>query len=127
MGYVFKEKEIPGTFNEERAEELGIPPSPLRGKLKKGKSIVLANGRRIDPEEVVGPPRKGRKVVYTSDTRPTEHTISNSEGASLLIHDGAFLSEHLEQAKKKFHSTIKEAVTIAKRAKVNTLALVHFS
>lgn len=127
IGYVFKEKEIPGKFKKDRAEELGIPQSPLRKKLKEGKSIQLPNGRKVQPEEVVGPPREGRKIVYTGDTRPTETTIKNSEKASLLIHDGTFLHDDTEKATKRKHSTIEESISIARKAKVDKLALVHLS
>lgn len=127
VGYIFKEKKIPGKFNEKRAEKLGIPQSPLRKKLKEGKSVILSNGKKIKPKEVIGPPRKGRKIVYTGDTRPTREIIKNSRKASLLIHDGAFLKDNVEKAKERYHSTVEEAVSVAKKAKVNALALVHSS
>lgn len=127
IGYVFQEKDIPGEFNEEKAETLGIPPSSLRAKLKRGESVVLSDGRKVRPEEVVAPPRDGRAIVYTGDTRPTEHTLKHSHNASFLIHDGAFLSEDIEKAKEKYHSTIGEGLSLAKRAKVKAVAFIHRS
>lgn len=127
VGYVFQEQKIPGKFKEDRAQELDIPKSPLRKKLKEGKSVKLPNGRKIQPEEVVGPPREGRKIVYTGDTRPTAPTMKNSKNAALLIHDGAFLQKDLEKAKKRKHATIEESISLAEEAKVDALSLVHLS
>lgn len=127
IGYAFREKEVPGKFKEEKAKKLGIPPTQIRGKLKEGKTVKLPNGRTVKPEEVLTSPQKGRKIVYTGDTRPTRTTIRNSKMADLLIHDGTFSHKEVERAKKRYNSTIKESVLLARKAKVKSLALVHSS
>jgi ribonuclease Z len=125
LGYAFVERERPGKFFKEKAEELGILPS-LRSKLIRGESIEVG-GRIVTPEMVVGSPRPGRKIVYTSDTRPCESTIKIARNADLLIHDGAFTSDLQNWAEETKHSTAREAAEIAKKAGVLQLILTHIS
>ena len=127
VGYVIEEDERKGEFDREKAEEeLGIPPGPKYSKLHRGESIEH-DGRTVDPSEVVGPPRPGRTVVYTGDTRPTDTVVAASEGADLLVHDASFASDRRERARKTAHSTAREAAEVAQEAGVRTLALTHIS
>ena len=126
LGYALIEKDRPGKFNRAKAEELGIPPGPLYAKLVRGESIEI-NGRIITPDMVVGPPRPGRKVVYTGDTRPCEKIVEIAKDADVLIHDASFTSDLQEWAEKTKHSTAKEAAEIAKKAGVRQLILTHIS
>jgi len=125
-GYRFSEAVKPGKFYVEKAEKLGIPPGPLRSNLQQGKTIKL-NGKSISPEEVLGPPRPGRTIVYCTDTLPCENTIELAKNASILIHDSTFSKEHTERASKTFHSTSAQAAEIAARAGVEKLLLWHLS
>jgi len=127
VGYAIIENDRRGKFNRERAEkELGIPPGPLYAKLARGESIVW-KGMTITPEMVLGEARRGRKVVYTGDTRPTERTVEIARYADILIHDASFTEELKEWAKESGHSTAKEAAEVAKAAKVRKLILTHLS
>lgn len=126
IGYVLEEDMRPGRFNRERAIELGIKPAPLFSKLQSGHSICV-EGREIRPEEVLGPPRPGRKIVYTGDTRPCESVIEASRNADLLIHDGTLSEETKEYALDYMHSTALEAAEVAKKAAVRKLILTHIS
>ncbi|MDI6887005.1 MAG: ribonuclease Z [archaeon] len=126
IGYVLEEDMRPGRFNRERALELGIEPGPLFSKLQSGHSICV-EGREIRPEEVLGPPRPGRKIVYTGDTRPCESVIEASENADLLIHDGTLSEETKGYAIDYMHSTALEAAEVAKKAAVKKLILTHIS
>ncbi|WP_456468881.1 ribonuclease Z [Archaeoglobus sp.] len=127
VGYAIIENERRGKFNRKKAEkELGIPPGPLYAKLARGESIVW-NGKLITPEMVLGEKRKGRKVVYTGDTRPTERTIEVARNADLLIHDASFREELKDWAIESGHSTAKEAAEVAKAAGVKKLVLTHIS
>ena len=80
------------------------------------------------PEEVMGPPRPGRKIVYTGDTRPVGDRIGDlAGGADLLIHDATFDDRDRERAEEVHHSTAGEAGAAAEALGVKTLALVHIS
>ncbi len=126
LGYALVENERLGRFHPDRARELGVPEGPLFGRLHKGESIELG-GRVIRPEEVVGSPRPGRKVVYTGDTRPCKRTIAISKEADLLIHDATFGEEEADRARATGHSTAREAARIALHAGVERLLLTHLS
>ncbi|MBA5942320.1 MAG: ribonuclease Z [Methanophagales archaeon] len=126
IGYVLEEDIRPGRFNRERAIELGITPGPLFARLQSGHSISL-EGREIRPEQVLGPPRPGRKIVYTGDTRPCESVIEASKNADLLIHDGTLSEETEEYAVDYMHSTVSEAAEVAMKARVRRLILTHLS
>jgi ribonuclease Z len=82
-----------GRFNPERAAELGIPEGPLWGRLHKGETVTLDDGRVIEPSSLVGETRPGRRVVITGDTRPCAATIMAAEGADLLVHESTFGDE----------------------------------
>ena len=126
IGYVLEEDMRPGRFNRERAIELGIKPGPLFSKLQSGHSISV-EGKEIRPEQILGPPRPGRKIVYTGDTRPCESVIEASRDADLLIHDGTLSEETKEYAVDYMHSTALEAADVARKASVRRLILTHVS
>jgi ribonuclease Z len=128
VGYAIVEDDRKGRFDREKAEgELGIPPGPAYGKLHEGEPVELDDGRVIQPEQVVGPPRPGRKVVYTGDTRPVESTVEAAADADLLIHDATFASDRAERAGQTGHATATQAAEIANRAGAKRLALTHIS
>jgi ribonuclease Z len=128
VGYALAEADRPGRFDREKAEEeLGIPPGPLYGKLHNGEAVELDDGRVIDPEEVVGDPRPGRRVVYTGDTRPTTAVEAAAADADLLIHDATFADDHANRARETGHATGSEAGALAARAGAKRLALTHIS
>jgi ribonuclease Z len=124
--YVLREEERLGVFNPERAIELGVKPGPQFSKLHSGESVFV-NGREIKSEEVVGPPRPGRKIVYTGDTRPSQAIMKVSKDADLLIHDGMLCDDLRDWAIESKHSTAIEAAKIAKTAGVKRLILTHIS
>jgi len=121
------EDERRGRFNPERARELGIPEGPLWGRIHRGESVRLDDGRVIDPAVLVGPTRHGRRVVITGDTRPCEATVELARGADLLVHEATFADEELERARETGHSTAREAAEVAVRAGVRRLVLTHLS
>ncbi len=126
LAYKLQEKERPGKMRVEYLESIGLPRGPLWGKLQRGCTVVY-KGSKITPEEAVGPPRKGRIVVYTGDTRPTDRIVEFSINADVLIHDATFSHELLERAKMEGHSTAKEAAETAAAAAVKRLYLFHIS
>jgi ribonuclease Z len=127
VGYVLVEDDRKGRFDREKAEEkLGIEPGPKYSRLHEGEPVEH-EGRTIKPEEVVGPPRPGRRIVYTGDTRPTERTVAVATDADLLVHDGTFGEEFSGRARKTAHSTAREAAEVAREAGVRQLVLTHIS
>lgn len=126
LGYALCEEERPGRFDVECARNLGVPEGPLFSMLHSGEAVEV-NGQWIQPEEVVGPTRPGRKLVYTGDTRPNEMVRKIAEGASLLIHEATFAEEERVRADETRHSTAREAAVIARDAGVSNLLLTHIS
>ncbi len=125
-GLCIEEKPRRGKFNAKKADELGIPKH-LRGKLARGEPVKLPNGRIVYPHEIVGPPRRGRKIVYTSDTAPFDELVKVAKGADVLIHDSTFRSDVQDKACLYAHSTARQAAEIAAKAKVKLLVLTHIS
>jgi ribonuclease Z len=126
LGYCLLEDKRLGKFNREAAVALGVSPGPLFGKLQHGQPVDI-DGRSIMPDQVMGPPRQGRKIVYTGDTRPCQSVEAASRGADLLIHDGSLAKEMNDWAQETRHSTAEEAAELAKRAGVKQLVLTHIS
>ena len=127
FAFALIEKPRPGKFYPEKAKKLGIPEGPLWSRLQRGYSVTLPNGRTIKPSEVVGPPRPGRKIVYSGDTRPCMNLVRLAENADLLIHDATLDDELAEKAYEDGHSTPSQAAEIAKKARVDKLVLTHIS
>lgn len=127
LGYALIEAKRKGRFDRERALELGVPEGPKFGRLHEGNPVELADGTVIHPDQVVGEPRPGRRVVYTGDTRPTDQTISIASGADLLVHDAMFAQDRAARAQQTGHSTAREAATVAQRTGAKRLALTHVS
>jgi ribonuclease Z len=126
VGYVLEEAPRPGRFSLEKANALGVPEGPLFSRLQEGKSVTVA-GRTIAPEMVLGPPRRGRKIVYTGDTLPSSHVLEASRNADVLIHDATADTALEEKANRYGHSTGRQAAEIARDAGVRALILTHVS
>jgi ribonuclease Z len=127
VGYALVEHERPGRFDVETADALGVPDGPERGVLQRGGALTLDEGRRIEPAQVLGPPREGRKLVLTGDTAPAASVVEAAAGADLLVHEATFLGEERERAHETLHSTAGEAALVAREAGVRMLALTHLS
>jgi ribonuclease Z len=125
-GYALLEAPRPGRFDVEAARGLGVPEGPLFGALQRGETVVL-EGRAIAPEQVLGEPRAGRKIVLSSDTRPSRTVLEAAGGADVLVHDGTFAAEERERAEETGHSTASDAAELARSAGVKMLVLTHLS
>lgn len=126
LSFIIEEPERRGRFNAQRARELGVPEGPLFARLQAGESIVVG-GVEIDPSEVLGPPRPGRKIVYSGDTRPSDALLDASRGAEVLVHEATMDSSLEEGALEYGHSTARAAAQIARAAGVRQLILTHIS
>jgi ribonuclease Z len=127
LSWALIEEERRGRFDPERARALGIPEGPLWGRIHRGETISLDDGRRIEPGELVGPSRTGRRIVITGDTRPTAATVDAARGADLIVHEATFGDEESERARETGHSTAREAAEVARDAGARRLILTHVS
>ena len=126
LGYALIEHDRLGRFDVARARALGIPEGPLFGLLHRGQPVQLGE-RTVNASEVVGPPRPGRRIVYTGDSRPCRTTLEIARDADLLVHDATFGAEEAERARNTGHATAAEAGELAQRAAVRRLVLTHLS
>lgn len=127
LGYALVEKTRLGRFNPEMARDMGIPEGPLWGRLHRGETIELSDGRRVDATMLVGAPRAGRRVVISGDTRPTDALRAMAANADILVHEATFGDDEAARAVETGHSTAREAAEIARDAGVRRLLLTHFS
>jgi ribonuclease Z len=127
LAWCLEERSRLGVFHPETAVELGIKPGPDFGRLQRGETITTAEGRMVQPGEVMDEARAGRKIVITGDTRPTQAVIELALGASVLVHDSTFAETEKDRALETGHSTAKEAAEVAQAAGVTTLVLTHLS
>ncbi|HYV09011.1 MAG TPA: ribonuclease Z [Thermoplasmata archaeon] len=126
LSYVLEEKARPGRFSLEAAEALGVPSGPMYSRLQEGESVKVGD-RTVRPDDVLGPPRRGRKVVYTGDTMPHESLVEIARHADVLIHDATSDASLEEKANRYGHSSSRQAAEIAKEAGVGLLVLTHLS
>lgn len=115
-----------GKFNPEKAKKLGIPLQKW-GVLQKGESVEI-NGGKYTPDMVMGEPRKGLKVTYSTDTRPVPNIVQAATGADLFICEGMYGEPDKEAKAKEYkHMTFKEAAEIAREANPKEMWLTHYS
>ncbi len=110
-----------------KGEEYAILVFATEHGLAKGETVGLPDGRTVGPEGLVGPPRPGRSVVFTGDTRPCASVVAAAQGADLLIHEATFGEEEKDRAKETGHSTAREAAQVALAAHAKRLVLSHVS
>jgi ribonuclease Z len=121
-GYALVEDPRPGRFDADKAEALGVAFGPDFGRLQRGEAV---DG--VDPAQVVGPERPGRKVVISGDTSPCEMVRVAAHHADVLVHEATFLDEEVQRALQTGHSTARQAAELALEAEVRLLALTHLS
>lgn len=127
VGYTLEELDRPGEFNPEKASELGIPRGPLWGKLQKGESVQTENGTVVNPSDVMGEKRSGRKFSFVTDTQYIPSIAKEVKGSNLLICEGMFADDCEDQAREKKHMTSRQAATIAKDSDSLRMAMIHYS
>jgi ribonuclease Z len=126
LGYVFEGK-ARRPFLPEKADELGVPFGPERRDLVAGKEITLPDGKRIKPDDVLGPVQKGLKLVVVGDTGKTEDLLEVSKEADALVIESTYLDEEAEMAHQFSHLTARQAAELAVKAGVKKLILTHIS
>jgi ribonuclease Z len=126
LGYIFEEK-ARRPFLAEQANELGVPFGPERRMLVDGHEITLADGRRINPEDVLGPLQKGVKVVVVGDTGRTDDILEACRDADALVIESTYIEEEAEMARLYSHLTARMAAELAVKANVKKLIITHIS
>ncbi|MDD1533056.1 MULTISPECIES: ribonuclease Z [unclassified Bradyrhizobium] len=111
----------------DRLVALGVPDGPLRGELAAGRAVVIEGDRRVDPEDVLGPPSGGKKLVVIGDTETTEGLSQYVAGADLLVIEATFLERDAATARDYGHLTAAEAAALAAAGNVRQLVLTHLS
>ena len=115
-----------GKFDVERAKEAEIPQK-YWGILQKGEMVEYED-RVLTPDMVLGPARKGLKITYCTDTRPTDSIKNNAEGSDLFICEGMYGEKDKQKKAREYkHMTFYEAAELARDAKVRELWLTHYS
>ena len=104
-----------------------MPVGPIRRDLVEGKTVTLADGRTVGPEDVLGPLKPGLRLVHIGDTGRTEDLVEPCQGVDALVIESTYLEEEADMAKKYSHLTAKMAAELAVRAGVGQLILTHLS
>jgi ribonuclease Z len=126
FGYAFREKER-RPFLVEKAEALGVPPGPERGRLVRGEFITLADGTVVHPAQVLGEPVPGAAFVYVGDAGRTDDLVEVCRGADALVIEATYLEVEADLARRFGHLTATQAATLARQAGVKQLFLTHIS
>lgn len=124
-GYLFKEKPKPRKVRKEIIEEYNLQPSQIIS-LKKNETLDIGN-KKLSPEIACFPKERERSFAFCSDTMYWESLIPNISGTTLLYHESTFLESEKARAKQTFHSTAKQAASIALQAQVDKLMIGHYS
>ncbi|WOH53230.1 ribonuclease Z [Bradyrhizobium sp. sBnM-33] len=111
----------------DRLAALGVPDGPVRKELAEGRPATLADGRTIDPEGVLGPPERRRKLVIVGDTETTDGLAEPVRGADVLVIEATFLDRDAAIARDYGHLTAREAAALAAMCDVKQLVLTHIS
>ena len=126
FGFAFEEKPTPRMLPE-RLAALGVPAGPERRRLLAGEEIVLADGRRIAPDEVLAPPQPGTRLVVVGDAADADELLEEVRGADALIIEATFLERDADKAAERSHLTAAQAARLARAANVRALYLTHLS
>ena len=127
VGYTLEELDRPGEFNPDKARELGVPVGPLWAQLQQGFAVQATDGSIVKPEQVLGEKRSGRKFSFVTDTLYKKTIAEEVRGSDLLVCEGMFENELIDQAKEKKHMTAAQAATIARDAEVRRMCMIHYS
>jgi len=114
---MFREKEK-RPFLVDKAEALGVPAGPERSRLVRGETVTLADGTVVHPDQVLGPPVPGAKLVFVGDTSRINDLVEVAWNADALVIEATYLSEEKELAREYGHLTAAEAATLAQQATV---------
>jgi ribonuclease Z len=126
FGFLFEEREH-RPFLADRALDLGIPFGPERKQLVQGQAVTLPDGRKIEPDDVLGPTVPGTRYVHIGDVGRTDNLLPICRDASTLVIESTYMEQEADMAEQFGHMTAARAAQLAKDAGVKTLILTHLS
>jgi ribonuclease Z len=126
FGYLFEEK-ARRPFLAQRADALGVPRGPERGRLVRGETVSLADGRVVRPEEVLGPEQPGARLVFVGDAGSTRELHDVAHRADALVIEATYLQSESDLARQFGHLTAQQAARLARDVGVQALILTHLS
>ncbi len=126
FGYVFQEK-ARRPFLVDQARALGVPEGPERARLVRGEPVTLADGRVIQPDEVLGPSRAGTKFVFVGDAARVDNLVEPVRDADALVIEATYTDLEADVAREFGHLTARQAAELAVAAGVQHLILHHIS
>jgi ribonuclease Z len=126
FGFTF---EIPARrrLEPDRLTALGVPDGPVRKELAEGRSVTIADGRTVLPEDVLGPPGGGKKLVVIGDAETTDGLSSHVADADALVVEATFLGRDAATARDYGHLTAREAALLAAASNIKLFLLTHIS
>ncbi len=127
FGFAIIKKHIQKNILIDKLLDINIPPGPIYKKFKENEIVELEDGRILKTSDFVKETITIKKICYCGDTAFSQNAVSLSEGADLLIHEATFSTHCKEKAIRSFHSTARDAIEVARLAKVKKLALTHIS
>lgn len=127
FGYRIVQKDLPGTLLMDKVRELGVPKGPLLGRLKKGETILIDDGRIVKGQDVTSSPQRGLILSILGDTRFCEASIRLAKEADVVVHEATFDDTNKKLAGAYGHSTFRQAATVAQRAGAKHLIATHIS
>lgn len=127
FGYRVEQFDLPGPLDALKLQQEGIPPGPVYREIVEGKTILLSDGRIINPINYLGDPKKGKIVTILGDTKYCNEAVELAKNADVLVHEATFSGKHRELAEEYYHTTAVDAAKVAKEAGVKTLILNHIS
>ncbi len=126
LGYAFEGKPR-RPFLSQKADELGVPFGPERSRLVAGETLTLPDGRRVAPDDVLGPLERGAKLVVVGDAGRTDNLLEVCREADALVIESTYLDEAADMAKEFSHLTARMGAELAAKAGVKQLILTHLS
>jgi ribonuclease Z len=114
-------------FLAERAEALGVPPGPLRRELVAGRRVTLPDSRSVEPDDVLGPLRRGTRLIHVGDCARADDLVEPCRQADGLVIEATYLDVEAELAAEFGHLTARQAASLAAEAGVGHLYLTHIS
>ncbi|XP_023702179.1 zinc phosphodiesterase ELAC protein 1 isoform X2 [Cryptotermes secundus] len=127
FGFVITEQDEPGKLDADHLRVLGVPPGPLYARIKKGEAVTLPSGKTLDPLDVLGPPKRGRRVTILGDTSDSFKMVDLAQSSDVVLHEATLENCMEEKAIDMGHSTPKMAAQYAERIGARVLILCHFS